>query len=316
MVSSKGVARRHVLVVGGGGFIGRHVCEAFRADGARVAVMDVAPPPSDSPYEWISGSVSDPSMMAAACSDCTTVVFLANASLPGSAIANLSTEVQSHVRDTVRAAEMCAALGVKKFLFASSGGTVYGHEPEDGSPLDENAAARPRNAYGVSKLAIEHYLRLLSYQDNGMDAVSLRISNPYGEGQRAMRGQGFIAAAMQNAMNDAPMEIWGDGSVERDFLHVSDVAQAFLRAEKAQEPPSVVNIGSGQAISLRDILGLVEAATERKIATTYLSGRTIDVRRNVLNIDLAKKSLGWEPSVTLTAGLERTAAWWKDYTAA
>ncbi|SMD10719.1 UDP-glucose 4-epimerase [Primorskyibacter flagellatus] len=294
--------------------MGRHICKAFSADGARVTVMDVVPPPPNSPYEWISGSISDPSMMAAACVNCTTVVFLANASLPGSAIANLSNEVQSHVRDTVRAAETCGALGVNKFLFASSGGTVYGYEPADGSPLDENAAPRPRNAYGVSKLAIEHYLRLLSYQSKEMDTVSLRISNPYGEGQRATRGQGFVAAAMQNAMSGAPMEIWGDGSVERDFLHVSDVAQAFLCAEKAEEAPSVINIGSGHAVSMRDILGLVQAATERNIATTYLSGRIIDVRRNVLNIDLAQESLGWKPTVGLQAGLARTAAWWHDIT--
>jgi len=310
METSTSTARRHVLVVGGGGFIGRHVCNAFHADGARVTVMDVAPPPADTTYDWISGSISDPSLLASATAGCTTVVFLANASLPGSAIANLSTEVQAHVRDTVGAAEMCAALGVRHFLFASSGGTVYGHEPADGAALDEQAATHPRNAYGVSKLAIEHYLRLLGLQDNGLRTVSLRISNPYGQGQRANRGQGFIAAAMQNAVTGGPMEIWGDGSVERDFLHVTDVARAFLLAEKAKDPPPVINIGSGQGVSLREILGLVEGATGHKIATTYLSGRTIDVGRNVLDIDRASDALGWSPTVSLQEGLTQTAAWW------
>jgi len=303
---------RHVLVVGGGGFIGRHVCAAFAKSGARVTVMDVAPPPADSPYDWISGSISDASLLASAAAACHTVVFLANASLPGSAIANLSTEVQSHVRDTVGAAEICAALGVKQFLFASSGGTVYGHEPADGSALNEAAATHPRNAYGVSKLAIEHYLRLLGQQDNGLRTVSLRVSNPYGEGQRANRGQGFIAAAMQNAMDNTPMEIWGDGSVERDFLHVADVAQAFLLAESAENLPAVINIGSGVGVSLRAVLEQVEAATDRKIDTTYLEGRTVDVKRNVLDISCAAQSLNWRPTVTLADGLNRTAAWWAE----
>lgn len=310
MTASLHTTRRHVLVVGGGGFIGRHVCAAFAGSGARVTVMDVAPPPADIPYDWISGSISDVSLLASATAGCHTVVFLANASLPGSAIANLSAEVQSHVRDTVGAAEMCAALGVKHFIFASSGGTVYGHEPADGSALNETAATHPRNAYGVSKLAIEHYLRLLGQQDNGLRTVSLRISNPYGQGQRANRGQGFIAAAMQNAMSGTPMEIWGDGSVERDFLHVKDVAHAFLRAESEGDLPSVINIGSGVGVSMRKVLGLVEAATGRKINTTYLEGRTIDVKRNVLDISCAAQALDWRPAVTLTDGLTQTAAWW------
>lgn len=312
MTTSFHSPRRNVLVIGGAGFIGRHVCVAFAASGARVVAMDIAPPSADGNYEWISGSISDPTLLASAAAGCHTVVFLANASLPGSAIANLSSEVQSHVRDTVGAAEICATLGVKQFIFASSGGTVYGHEPSDGSALDESAATQPRNAYGVSKLAIEHYLRLLGLQKDGFRTVSLRISNPYGQGQRASRGQGFIAAAMQNAMAGTPMEIWGDGTVERDFLHVTDVARAFLHAESAENLPAVVNIGSGVGVSLRDILKQVEAATHRKIQTTYLEGRAIDVKRNVLDISCAARTLGWRPTVTLADGLAQTAEWWKN----
>jgi UDP-glucose 4-epimerase len=121
---------------------------------------------------------------------------------------------------------------------------------------------------------------------------------------------------MKNAFDGTPIEIWGDGGVERDFLHVTDVAHAFLLAEAAQEPPPVVNIGSGQGVSLQEALELVETATSRSIDKVYREGRPIDVRRNVLDCSLARESFGWSPRVGLMQGLEQTAAWWKEITQA
>lgn len=301
---------QRVLVVGGNGFIGRHVARALLAAGAEVAIMDMAPGPEEfSRLDQVIGSIADATLFASAVSGCDAVVFLANSSLPGSANTDLAAEVQSHVQISVKAAEICQGLGVKRFVFASSGGTVYGYSSD--RPLSEDMPTHPRNAYGVSKLAIEHYLRIIGTR-GAMETVSLRVSNPYGEGQRALRNQGFIAAAMQHALTGRTLPIWGDGSVERDFLHVSDVARAFVAAVAAEAPPDVVNIGSGQAVSLLQALERIEAVLGTKVPVAFEAGRSIDVARNVLDIGRAAKVLGWQPAVTMDDGLRRTAAWWTD----
>lgn len=297
------------LVVGGNGFIGRHVVRQFQATNSEIAIMDMARGPDEfDQLDQVVGSISDATLFASAVAGCDNVIFLANSSLPGSSNVDLASEVDAHVQVTVKAAEICHSLGVKRFIFASSGGTVYGYSSE--APLREDMVTTPRNAYGVSKLAIENYLRIIGMRGE-MSTVSLRISNPYGEGQRALRNQGFIAAALQHAMAGKILPIWGDGSVERDFIHVSDVARAFLAACTVKTPPEVVNIGSGQATSLRQILKMLEAELGRNVAVEYEPGRSIDVARNVLDNAKATRDLNWVPQIPLVDGLARTVGWWR-----
>lgn len=302
-------SKNRTLVVGGNGFIGRHVVRQFQAANSEIAIMDRAHGPDEfNQLDQVIGSVADTTLFASAVAGCDNVIFLANSSLPGSSNADLASEVEAHVQVTVKAAEICHTLGVKRFIFASSGGTVYGYSSS--VPLCEDMATIPRNAYGVSKLSIENYLRIIGMRGE-MSTVSLRVSNPYGEGQRALRNQGFVAAALQHAMEGKILPIWGDGSVQRDFIHVSDVARAFLAAGTVPNPPEVVNIGSGQATSLRQILELLEAELGRNIAVRYEPGRSIDVARNILNRTRAVNALDWTPDVSLNEGLARTVNWWK-----
>lgn len=308
-VASDHTAQSNVLVVGGGGFIGGHVVSALRRAGANVRVLDFVPAPSNlDGVDWIAGSISDGTLVASSAIGCDAVIFLANASLPGSSQGDFEREASGHVGTTLRVAEICRDLGVKMFVFASSGGTVYGYNsPPDG--IGEEGQTQPLNGYGVSKLSIEHYLRLMSGQ-GPMRALSLRLSNPYGERQTAHRAQGVVAAAMQHAMAGTTMTIWGDGSVERDFIHVEDVALAFVAALSYSGQYSVFNIGSGRAHSVNSILEAVRRQTGRDLRVSYQPDRPIDVHRNVLNIDRAARELGWSPRIDIESGLERTAKWW------
>lgn len=305
------VMNYNVLVVGGGGFIGGHVVTALQEAGSNVRVLDlISYSKANLNVDWITGPISDDTLVAAAANGCNAVIFLANASLPGSSQASYESEAVHHVGATLRVAEICRSQGVDRFIFASSGGTVYGYDaPLDG--LVEDGPTRPLNGYGVSKLSIEQYLHLINKQGI-MRTLSLRVSNPYGEGQRAHRAQGVVAAAMQHAMAGTVMPIWGDGSVERDFIHVEDVASAFVSGLSYDGSSTVINIGSGKSRSIKSVLDATRRHTGRDLVADYQPDRLIDVRRNVLNINRAQNELGWKPQIDFDQGIERTARWWRE----
>jgi UDP-glucose 4-epimerase len=299
------------LVIGGGGFIGSHVVSALRKGGHEVAVLDFKRPSAVSDgVDWITGSINDSTLVASATNGCDCVIFLANASLPSSSQGNFEREASGHVGATLQVAEICKDQGVKRFLFASSGGTVYGYNSPRGG-LTETNPTQPLNGYGVSKLSIEHFLRLMGAQ-GPMRTLSLRISNPYGEGQRALRAQGVVAAAMHHSMAGTVMPIWGDAKIERDFIHVEDVAAAVLAGLTPDGPARVINIGSGKSLSIRKILEITRHHIGRDLAVDFQPSRQIDVHRNVLAIALAKSELDWAPKIGIDEGMERTARWWQD----
>lgn len=301
-----------VLVFGGEGFIGRHVVSEILSRGGAVSSFDMAmrkddDAPTHPAMTRIVGNIADEDLVSDVARGCDAVVFLASTSLPGSGAARISCEIASHVLLSVRTAELCRDAGVRTFLFASSGGTVYGLQPL--KPVREGAPTAPKNAYGVSKLTIEHYLRILGDQSK-MKTLSLRISNPYGPGQVATRGQGFIAAAMNCAHTGEPLHIWGDGSTVRDYVYIGDLADAIARAVAPTGNPRVLNIGTGVGYSLLDVARSVETASGRTLNLVFDPRRSIDVDYNVLDIGAARDEIGWVPRIDLDAGLRLTSAWW------
>ncbi|WP_296721668.1 NAD-dependent epimerase/dehydratase family protein [Erythrobacter sp.] len=302
-----------VLVIGAAGFIGRNVVQRLLSVNRHVTAMDIKPlaPGTFHGEKWLSwaaGPADDRSALAASLKNCENVIYLVSGSLPATANAHLAHEVQHHVAETLAVAEFCEQHGMKSFVFSSSGGTVYGLDSEE--PIPETAPTSPRNAYGVSKLAIEHYLRLIT-EIRSMRTISLRISNPYGIGQVAKRAQGFVAAAMNAAWSGETLSIWGDGSVIRDYLFVSDVADAISMALDYDGAESVMNIGSGKGYTQTEIIAGIEQISKRKIKVDYTPSRKIDVRSNVLSIERAAIELGWHPQTSLPEGLAKTWAWWE-----
>ena len=168
----------------------------------------------------------------------------------------------------------------------------------------------PLTSYGITKLTIEKYLHLFSHL-HGIKAISLRVSNAYGERQRIETAQGAVGVFIHHALKGMPLEIWGDGSVTRDYIHVSDLAEAFVRAAEYTGPESIFNISSGHGTSLNELIVMLEQVLGKSIERRYLPSRPFDVPASVLNHDLARKELKWEPSVSIQDGLARTAQWMK-----
>jgi len=195
---------------------------------------------------------------------------------------------------------------VGKIVFISSGGTVYGDPTY--LPIDERHPTEPRVSYGITKLAIEKYL--LMYQHlHGIKANILRVANPFGERQRVETAQGAVGVFLYKAIMNQALDIWGDGSVTRDYLYVGDVADAFARAVDYNGEKSVFNISSGVGRSLNDLIGVLERVLGQKIARRHLPGRPFDVPASVLDNSLAWKELGWKPKVDFEEGVLRTATW-------
>jgi UDP-glucose 4-epimerase len=142
-----------------------------------------------------------------------------------------------------------------------------------------------------------------------LEYVILRLSNLYGERQRTQASQGAVAVFLGKALRGENVEIWGDGSVVRDYIHISDAVRALTTSVRNDSMERIFNIGSGQGISLNEMLAEIEYATGIKIRRRYLDGRSFDVPASVLAIDRARKVLGWEPKMSFPDGLTRTLKW-------
>ena len=153
-------------------------------------------------------------------------------------------------------------------------------------------------------MAIEKYVAFYR-QLHGLDGLVLRLANPYGERQSLNASQGVVPVFFGRALRFEPLEIWGDGSTVRDFLHISDVVSALLAAIRYEGPERLFNIGSGTGLSLRELVALIEQELERPLEVHYQEGRSFDVPTNVLCIDRANHCLGWSPKVTAVEGLHR-----------
>ena len=292
-----------ILITGGSGFLGQHLVRKLVVDNHAVRCLDIADYANrPSGVEYIEGSFLDESLLKAALRGCKTVYHLACTVVPRSSNENPHFDVVSNLGGSIRLLERAMAAGVERIIFVSSGGTVYG-QPQ-GDIIEETHPTDPLCSYGVTKLAIEKYLKIYAV-NHGLQSVALRLSNPYGENQRPEKGVGVIAAFCKSALLNQPLEIWGDGSVARDFVYVEDVARALALAMNVKDDFLLANIGSGCATSLNELIEIIEAKIGKPVERNYLPARSFDVSRVCLSIERARKKLNWSPEVGLDDGIGR-----------
>jgi UDP-glucose 4-epimerase len=301
-------ASRRCLVLGGGGFLGGHLVEALQAAGYEVRIFDRLPRRSSSMAaaagtEWFEGDFGNRGDVAGALDGCDVAFHLVATTLPRTSNDDPVHDLESNLLPTVRFLDLALEHGLKRVVFASSGGTVYG--PPSQVPVPETHPTRPLCSYGIHKLAIEQYLHM--YQSlHGLEYCVLRLSNPFGERQRSDSSQGAVAVFLDSALRGDVVTVWGDGSAVRDYIYVGDVARAFCRAATYEAPAGVFNIGSGHGHSVNQLLAAIEELLDRPVPRRYVPGRPFDVPINVLDTALARTVLGWQPAVSFRDGLERT----------
>lgn len=298
------------IVLGGGGFLGVNLCRRLVASGRRVRAFGrrCAFPQALAGVDWYQGDFSDASALAAAIESHDIVFHLVHTTTPHSSNLDMAADLQN-VSSSIALLDISRDLGVKRIVFVSSGGVLYGRVKQ--IPTPEDAPTEPITAHGISKLAIEKYLALYEHLYD-LDYRVLRVGNPFGPFQVATKNQGIIAALIPRALARESTEIWGDGSVVRDYLFVDDVVDALEAAAVDRSDLRVFNIGSSRGRSLREIIAAIETQLGRKLEIVWKPGRPIDVPVSVLSIDRARSVLGWTPKTPFEQGLEQTIAWWRE----
>ncbi len=301
------------LVLGGCGFIGSHLVRRLARDEAEIKVLDLGPSlhhPEEPGCAYLYGSWQDSSLLSEALEGVSCVYHLIGTVQLAQANEHPAEDLQRTGVDSVRLLEACVSHAVKRVVYVSSGGAVYGLPRT--VPIAEDHPTEPISAHGISKLAVEKYLRLFAHL-HGLEHQIARCSNPYGEWQDPLRGQGAAVALLWRTLRREPVSIWGDGSVVRDYVYVGDVADALARLGTHPEPNRIFNVGSGVGTSLIDLLGAIARVAGLDPIVQYAEARQFDVQMNVLDVTSLQRATGWCPSVQLEEGLRRTQAWLEDF---
>jgi len=269
--------KNRVLVTGGNGFIGKYLVNALLAEGFLVTALDLMPiiEIEHENLNVLIGSFANPTDLDIALENVSIVFHLASTTVPKTSNDDPVYDIESNLIGGVLFIRKCIEVGVEKFIYISSGGTVYGNPVE--IPVKEDHETNPMCSYGITKLALEKYLRMYGSVE-GFKPLILRLSNPYGFGQNPLSGQGVIASFVYKSMNNEAIEIWGDGKVVRDYIHISDVISAFISCCRVDySPGTVLNISSGYGHSLNDIISIIERELNRKLKINFSRARDFDI---------------------------------------
>ncbi|ABC24602.1 NAD-dependent epimerase [Rhodospirillum rubrum] len=294
------------LILGGCGFIGRHVALALARRGESVVVADVAAPPAELANVPVTFRQVVPGQTdwQALTEDCDVIHHYAWSTIPQTANDDPIRDLDDNVRTTLGLLDVLRHQGKKRLIFASSGGTVYGRLKR--IPAEEHHSLAPITAYGASKACVELYLGFYRAH-HGMDCRVARISNPFGAGQDARRKQqGAASAFLFKALAGEEITIWGDGSVIRDYIHIADLTRGLIALSDASladhHDLPIYNLGSGVGISLNEIVETLRNRLGLTATVNYLPSRNFDIPASILDIRKSKDLLEWSPQMSFAEG--------------
>ncbi len=301
-----------ILVTGGCGFIGSHIVDAYINLGHTVVVIDNLStgdvknlnPKATFYKEDISDTTIETIFKQEHC-DC--INHHAAQINVRTSVENPLYDAQVNIMGSLNLLTLAAKYGVKRFVFASSGGTVYG-EPND-FPITEEALINPASPYGISKATVEKYLSLFATLYN-FDTVILRYSNVYGPRQIGKGEAGVIAIFINQILGHKKCVVFGDGNQTRDYVYVADVVQANVTALHCA--PTIVNIGTAIETSVNDLVHMLATTTKQHVDYEYGAQRPGEVQRNVLDFSKATAVLQWKPETPLDQGLHKTFEYFKE----
>jgi UDP-glucose 4-epimerase len=289
----------NILILGGNGFIGKNIIENCLHEDFRIILLNRTQDFLDVQFiadynvQIVEGELNDLETILHTINkyQVNVVIHLVSTLIPGSTVDDFQDELINVVFPSFRLLDHLSKTNIK-FIFFSSGGTVYG---KSDFKLREDHKLEPINYYGFSKLIIEDYIKFLS-RINQLKYVILRPSNVYGKHQSFNSMQGFIAVAIGKIKCGKPVEIWGDGKIIRDYIYVQDVAQIILKIINSDLSNTILNIGSGSGTSLLEIIDLLQKYFDDKIELIFKERRQVDLEKMVLDIEKLKSQIDFIPT--------------------
>jgi UDP-glucose 4-epimerase len=296
----------NILVTGGCGFIGSHIVDAYLDQGHEVTVIDNLSTGSldnlSPKAVFVQADISTPDIEAKLQNQHFDVINHHAAQINvRTSVENPLFDAQVNILGALNILNYGLRHGLKRFIFASSGGTVYG-EPST-FPITEDFPIQPASPYGIAKAAFEQYLDVFASL-YGFTAVVLRYSNVYGPRQISKSEAGVISIFIENMILHRACTIFGHGKQTRDYVYVKDVVQANLRALVSSS--LTANIGTGIETTVNDLIRILSDVTGEKVLHEYHPPRAGDVFRNVLDTAKAARELKWQASKSLKAGIKET----------
>ncbi len=295
------------IVYGGGGFIGSHLCEELLENNYEVTVFDKINFSKKNISHFIDkvkiieGDFNNEIDIRNSLDGCDYVFHLVSSTLPANSNENPIYDVETNLVSSLRLFKECVDRNIRKVVFLSSGGTVYGI-PES-IPVKEDHHSNPICSYGIIKKTIEEYLFMFE-KIYGLDYVIFRLSNPYGERQNPNASQGAIPVFINKAINNEKIIIWGDGKVIRDYIYIKDAVKVIAESIEKKTGPRIFNLSSGKGYSLNDILDMINEISGSKTSVEYVEGRNSDVPVNILDNQLVRNVFGYEPQTEIMQGMK------------
>lgn len=300
---------KNIILYGGGGFIGSHIVEYLIERKFNITVFDRLDNLSKNnlnPFldkiEFIPGDFNNIIDIKKSLKGKDYVIHLVSSTIPADSNVNKIYDIETNLISTLKLLDECVRNNIKKIIFISSGGTVYGRT--NNNPITEEHPTDPICSYGIVKLAIEKYLELYRNLYN-LNYTVLRLSNPFGEKHTPKKGQGFIETALYKIFKGDVVEIWGNGNTVRDYIYVKDAAKAIYLSLIANTKYNLFNISSGKGYKINDILDIFRNMLKLDFNVSYLPSRNSDVPVNVLANNRAIEYLKWKPETTLEDAINK-----------
>lgn len=308
---------KSIALIGGGGFIGTNLANFFIEEDYNVLVI------GRSVIEDLQNStdkikrrlldVNKTSSLIEALAEYENIIWLVNDLVPSASMDSLADDFTFNVTPLIHFLESVNRLGnLKRFVFISSGGTIYG-DSLNKTFLKEDNTKNPISAYGLSKIIAENYIDFITKRSS-FESIILRPSNVYGNHQNLKKPQGIVGYAFNALINNKTIDLYADGMVIRDFIHVLDLAEAIKCCIENKHKIAKVetyNVGSQVGYTIREVLDLINEVSDGNIQTVSKPARTFDCDFNVLDVSKINLQLGWEPKIKIKEGLTKVWQWVK-----
>lgn len=298
----------NILVIGGNGFIGSHLVDYLLLKGHKVRVFDISYEKYRKPLQNVDyriSSIENTSELYESLLGIDSVFHLATSSVPSSSNIDPISDIKKNLINTINILNYLVKLQIKRFIYFSSGGAVYGNPLI--TPVSEDHPLKPISSYGIVKAAIESYL-LLYQRLYDFNPLILRPSNPYGPRQSHYIAQGVISTFLRKIKTNESISVYGNGNSTKDYIYITDLIEAtYLLGISSYS--GVYNIGSGKCTSLNNIIQLIKKITSSDPQITYLNSKDYDVLNFVLDITKVSNQINWNPKIPLEVGIEKLWNW-------